>query len=81
MPVGAAIGIVIGLFFLLPIISVLFGFFAGWVVSLFFNDTVHGVITGIVPGLKDFSLAQIGAGLGFLGSFFRSTASFSGKSD
>lgn len=63
------------LIFAAPILGVLFGAFSGWVVSLFFNDSLMGVLTSVVPALKDYALWQIGATLGFVGGFFKTTVS------
>ena len=59
--------------FIAPLFGVLIGAFSGWVVSLFMDETVRSFMTALFPALKDFQLWQIGAGLGFLGGFFKST--------
>lgn len=53
------------------LLGTLMGALAGWVVGLFFSETILGIFA--VLGLKGFTLWQIGAFLGFTGSFVRST--------
>lgn len=72
-----ALSVVILTLFFAPLIGVLLGTFAGWVVSLFCNDWVHQIISGIFPSLANYSLAQIGGGLGFLSAFIKPSASSS----
>jgi hypothetical protein len=59
-------------FFLAPLIGVVFGAFSGWVVSIF---APNWVTTGL--GLLGFQvrpdqLVELGAALGFVGGFFKS---------
>jgi hypothetical protein len=56
------------------------GVVAGYAVSLFFDETLHEVIGLSVPALKSVPLWKIGATLGFVGGFFRTTANSSKKS-
>ena len=58
-----------------PIIGVVFGAFSGWIISGLFNDPVHNVVVSIFPSLAQYTLAEIGAGLGFLGGCFSSVVS------
>jgi hypothetical protein len=68
--VAVSIGIV-GLIFVLPLITVIGGLFTGWVVGLFFEDMIRSTLAdfGIVT---DASMAAIGGTLGFVGAFFKS---------
>jgi len=60
--------------FLLPLVGVLFGAFAGLVVGLFFEQTIIGFLTRLGIDMTGFAMWQIGASLGFLGAFFRSSS-------
>lgn len=62
----------IAILFVAPLLGVVFGAFSGWLISCFFNDPVHNVVVSLLPSLAQYTLAEIGAGLGFLGGFFRS---------
>lgn len=57
----------------LPLVGTLFGAFTGWVVGLFFADTVFTFLIAIGMDVSNLTMWQIGAALGFLGSFFRTT--------
>lgn len=57
--------------FLGCIVSTLIGALIGWVVGLFFWDTILTFFAGL--GIKGLAVWQIGAALGFVGSFFKST--------
>lgn len=68
----SAVGIIAGSFaliFFAPVLGVLLGAFSGWVVGLFFGNTILGVAASL--GLQGFSMWQLGASLGFVGGFFR----------
>ena len=67
----ALAGLITFLFFA-PVLGVLIGAFSGWVVGLFFSQTILSFLA--VLGITGFKMWQIGAALGFIGSFFRSTA-------
>lgn len=69
---GAIIALV-SLVFFAPLIGVLFGAFSGWVVGLFFADTVLGFLARIGIDVSGLNMWQVGAALGFLGAFFRSS--------
>lgn len=69
--IGAIVSVA-GLIFLLPLIGVLVGAFSGWVVGLFFADTIMTVFAGFGFSAS-ISMWQLGATLGFVGSFFRMT--------
>ena len=59
--------------FIAPLIGVVFGGLSGFIVGLFFNDPVLNLLIAVVPALNGYSLTQIGATLGFVGGFFRSS--------
>jgi len=53
------------------ILSTVAGWFIGWVVGWFFGDTILMFLSQV--GIHGFTMAQVGASLGFVGSFFRSS--------
>ena len=55
------------------ILGTLLGAFAGWVVGLFFGETILSFFAAL--GITGFKMWQIGASLGFIGGFFRSSTS------
>lgn len=68
--VGAVVLSVTYLFFTI-LVTTLFSALAGWVVGMFFGNTILGILAAC--GLKGFVMWQIGATLGFVGSFFRTS--------
>lgn len=54
---------------ILPILYVMFGAVAGWLVGLLFSKTILGILAAI--GISGFSMWQFGAFLGFVGGFFK----------
>lgn len=58
-------------FLLTPIVSVLIGAFTGWVVGFAFPNTLDIVSQTITHQVLPHW--QLGAGLGFVGGFFRTT--------
>lgn len=65
--------------FLVPILGVLFGAFAGWVVGLFFAETILGFLSRMGMDIAGLAMWQVGAALGFIGGFFKATLSTKGK--
>lgn len=61
----------VALLFVMPLLGVLLGAFSGWVVGLFFSETILSFLAAL--GFTGFKMWQIGASLGFVGSFFKST--------
>lgn len=57
--------------FLGCIIGTLFGAFSGWLIGLFFENTIIGILASL--GITGFKMWQIGAFLGFVSGFFKST--------
>lgn len=68
---GAAF-LVLGVYFLVVLLGALLGAFTGWVVGLFFADTILGIFAQI--GIKGFAMWQLGLFLGFVGGFFKSVS-------
>lgn len=60
------------LIFFSPLIGVLFGAFSGWIVGLFFGPTILEFVQAFFPSAATLEPWQVGAGLGFIGGFFRS---------
>ena len=60
-----------GIMFLACILSTLLGALAGWVVGLFFEETILNFFAML--GISGLKMWQIGASLGFIGSFFNTT--------
>lgn len=63
------------LFILLVIFSTLAGAVVGWVVGWFFGDTILGIMNQL--GIHGITMWQLGAFLGFVGSFFRTSTTHS----
>ncbi|MBQ9732578.1 MAG: hypothetical protein IJV97_05795 [Alphaproteobacteria bacterium] len=66
------------MFFLTAILSTILGLIIGWVVGWFFGDTILSFFSCL--GIDGFKMWQIGAALGFIGSFFRNSVSVNKKS-
>ena len=62
----------ISFFLLTAIAGTLVGAFIGWIVGLFFGNTILSFFASI--GIEGYTVAQLGAILGFVGGFFRGTA-------
>lgn len=62
-----------GFIFLGCILGTLFGALAGWVVGLVFKETILTFFAAI--GISGLKMWQIGASLGFIGGFFRTSFS------
>lgn len=73
---GGAILVLVGLMILIPL-GTLFGAISGWVVGIFFGDTILDIVSQL--GVKGVTMWQFGAFLGFTGAFFRTTNSTSSK--
>ena len=59
---------------LFKLVYVLMGVVFGWVIGLFFGATILGIWADL--GISGYAMWQIGAFLGFVGSFFGSTTNF-----
>lgn len=75
----AALSGIVGLVFVGTICSTALGCFTGWVVGQMWPDTMAIMLAKL--GLADLQLWQFGAMLGFVGSFFRSSANRSASAD
>ena len=64
----------VGMPFALFVLNVFIGAVSGWIVGLFFGNTILGILDQI--GINGFSMWQIGAFLGFISGFFRKMISF-----
>lgn len=72
---GLALALFAIILFAVIILGTLFGWFAGWVVGLFFSDMLLPIFA--TTFLKGFTMAHIGAFLGFVGGFFKASVSTS----
>lgn len=59
--------------FALLIISTVFGAAAGWAVGLIFSDAIFTFLSAAGMDVEHLEMWMVGASLGFIGSFFRST--------
>lgn len=62
-----------GLVFVMPLVGVLFGAFAGWVVGLFFAETVLGFLARIGVNTAGLAMWEVGAAMGFLGGYLKTS--------
>lgn len=67
----------IGMIAVFAILGTLFGAIGGWIVGLFFGTTILKV--GALYGLHGVTMWELGATLGFVGSFFKSSVAAKGK--
>jgi hypothetical protein len=67
-----AILVVFSIIFLV-ILGTLFGAIAGWIVGLFFTDTVLTTLGRFGVDTFGMTMWQLGATLGFIGGFFKSS--------
>ena len=74
-----ALSVVFLFLFFVPVFGVLLGAFSGWVVGLFFDETILGFLTRIGFDTAGFSMWQVGAALGFIGSFFKTPITTNSK--
>lgn len=65
----------LGLVSIYPILGTLFGIFSGWFVGIFFAEPILSIVAKI--GVKNVEMWQLGAFLGFVGGFFRSSSTSS----
>ena len=69
---GGAV-LVAAFIFISPIIGVLFGAFAGWIVSMLAPVWVPTGLSYIGINVSPGNLVELGAALGFVGGFFKSS--------
>ena len=67
-----AIGLVM-LIIVMVILGTLFGGIAGWIVGLFFTDTIMQTLNRVGVDTMGMTMWQLGATLGFVSGFFKST--------
>ena len=67
-----AIGLVM-LTIVMVILGTLFGGIAGWIVGLFFTDTIMQTLNRVGVDTMGMTMWQLGATLGFVSGFFKST--------
>jgi len=79
LKVFAGVGAIAALVFFAPLIGVVFGAFSGFIVGLFFEQTITEFMTRAGFEMAGYHVWQIGAALGFLGAFFRSPQAATAK--
>lgn len=67
-----AVGLVM-LTIVMVILGTFFGGVAGWIVGLFFTDTIMQTLNRIGVDTMGMTMWQLGATLGFVSGFFKST--------
>ena len=67
-----AIGLVM-LIIVMVILGTFFGGVAGWIVGMFFTDTIMTTLNRIGVDTMGMTMWQLGATLGFVSGFFKST--------
>ena len=67
-----AVGLVM-LIFVTVILGTFFGGVAGWIVGLFFTDIIMDTLNRIGVDTMGMTMWQLGATLGFVSGFFKST--------
>ncbi len=79
MSVVLSMVVVICSLFFLCLVSTIFGAGIGWVVGLFFSEPILGFLNRASVDVNGLHMWQVGAALGFIGSFFKSTLTHNGK--
>ena len=69
----------LGGIFVFVILGTLIGGIAGWVVGLFFSDTILGILAQL--GVKGISMFQFGAFMGFVGGFLKTKVTTTVKNE
>lgn len=67
-----AVGLVLLIIFTV-ILGTLFGGIAGWIVGLFFTDTIMGTLNRFGVDTMGMTMWQLGATLGFISGFFKAS--------
>lgn len=67
-----AVGLVM-LIIVMVIFGTFFGGVAGWIVGLFFTDTIMQTLNRVGVDTMGMTMWQLGATLGFVSGFFKST--------
>lgn len=68
-----AVGLVM-LIIIMVILGTFFGGVAGWIVGLFFTDTIMQTLNRIGVDTMGMTMWQLGATLGFISGFFKATS-------
>lgn len=63
----------LALIFVSPILGVLVGAGAGWVVGLVFEDAIIGFLNRLGVETAGLTMWQVGASLGFIGGYLKTT--------
>lgn len=71
----ATFGVIVIIAFIAPILGTLVGGFMGWVVGMFFADEIIGFLARLGADTVGLTMWQVGAAMGFFGSFLRTTVS------
>lgn len=71
--------IVLMLICIVPTLGALCGAFSGWTVSLFFNEPIMAFFGSIGVTTTNLALWQVGAAMGFLGGFLKTSVHQSSK--
>lgn len=66
--------------FIVPILMVFLGALSGWIVGLVFERDVINFLSRIGVDTNGLTMWQLGAALGFLGSYFKTTINSPSKS-
>lgn len=66
---------------LMVILGTFFGGVAGWIVGLFFTDTIMQTLNRIGVDTMGMTMWQLGATLGFISGFFKATGVRTTKND
>lgn len=74
--IGSAV-VIVALLFFMPLVGVIFGAFAGWVVGFYWTSTILQFLQRFGVDTVGLEIWEIGAAIGFLGSFFKSSPSTS----
>ena len=65
--------IVVSMVIFMVIMGTLFGGVAGWIVGMFFTDTIMQTLNRVGVDTMGMTMWQLGATLGFISGFFKST--------
>lgn len=68
-----ALGLV-AVVFIVVTLGTLFGGIAGWIVGLFFTDTIMNTLNRIGVDTMGMTMWQLGATLGFISGFFKAAS-------
>jgi len=75
----AAIVLSLVMILVIPILGSFFGALSGWAVSLVWNDEILGFLGRIGVDTNGLTLWQVGAAMGFLGGFLKTSVHKKGE--